>query len=101
MQARFVAAHRPFLATFAALLALAWLLLWQWDDSPSGKFLHHAAADHIDRGIWPLPFLFIVSWSLMTVAMMLPSSVPLVVLFHSLTRRRPDHCLHPPVCQAR
>jgi predicted metal-binding membrane protein len=34
--------------------------------------------------------LFVVGWTLMTVAMMLPTSMPLVTLFRRLTRQRPD-----------
>jgi predicted metal-binding membrane protein len=34
--------------------------------------------------------LFIVGWTLMTIAMMLPTSLPLVTLFHAAVRRRPD-----------
>jgi predicted metal-binding membrane protein len=34
--------------------------------------------------------LFVAGWTLMTVAMMLPTSLPLVALFHSLVRQRQD-----------
>src|SRR5256885_6909500 len=68
-----------------ALAASAWLALWLWGASPYGRYLHHEA------GVGPLPLeasLFAAGWVLMIVAMMLPSSVPLVVTFGMLVRRR-------------
>jgi predicted metal-binding membrane protein len=67
-----------------ALAVAAWLALWLWDGSPYGHYLHH-------DGGGPLPLeasLFAVGWLLMIVAMMLPSSVPLVTTFAVLVRRR-------------
>jgi predicted metal-binding membrane protein len=69
-----------------ALSALAWLSLWAWSASPYGRYLHH------EGGIAPLPVeavLFSLGWVLMIVAMMLPSSVPLVVTFGAIVGRRP------------
>ena len=71
-------------AALGALALAAWLVLWLWEGSPYGHYLHH------DGGS-PLPIeasLFAVGWVLMIVAMMLPSSVPLVVTFAALVRRR-------------
>jgi predicted metal-binding membrane protein len=67
------------------LAITAWLALAVWERSPYGHFLHH------DGGFAPLPLeasLFAVGWVLMIVAMMLPSSVPLVVTFAALVGRR-------------
>ena len=36
---------------------------------------------------------FVAGWTVMVFAMMLPTSLPLIVLFHAMTRRRPDHNL--------
>ena len=71
--------------SLAALAAVAWLSLWLWEGSPYGQYLHHAGSAA------PLVLeasLFAVGWVLMIVAMMLPSSVPLVVTFGALVRRR-------------
>jgi predicted metal-binding membrane protein len=68
-----------------ALAMAAWLALWLWEGSPYGHYLHH------DGGVGPLPVeaaLFAVGWLLMIVAMMLPSSVPLVMTFAALVGRR-------------
>jgi predicted metal-binding membrane protein len=72
-------------AALGALVLAAWLTLVLWERSPYGAYLHHAG------GVGPLPFeaaLFAVGWVLMIVAMMLPSSVPLVMTFAALVRRR-------------
>ena len=73
--------------SLVALSGLAWLTLWIWAASPYGRYLHH------DGGIAPLPVeaaLFSLGWLLMIVAMMLPSSVPLVVTFGAIVCRRPQ-----------
>ena len=72
-------------ASLLGLAGAAWLALWLWDGSPGGHYLHHVG------GIDPIPIeatLFTAGWVLMIVAMMLPSSVPLVVTFAALIRRR-------------
>lgn len=91
--ATYVDIRKPFTAVFAALLLLAWLGLWQWGHSPAGRFLHHEEIAHAAEGGWTLLIVFMAGWSLMTVAMMLPTSMPLVALFHALTRRRADQPL--------
>jgi predicted metal-binding membrane protein len=71
--------------SLAALAVAAWLALWLWGASPYARYLHH------DDGVGPLAAqasLFAVGWVLMIVAMMLPSSVPLVMTFGALVRRR-------------
>ncbi len=84
----------------AALAAVAWLSLALWSASPWGRYLHHdgvaagsaggavalsgpAFAGALEIG------LFTAGWVLMIVAMMLPSSVPLVLVFAAVVGRRP------------
>jgi predicted metal-binding membrane protein len=85
--------RRPFLVVATALVALMWLSLWWWGQSPHGRFLSHEelgyAAD-IEGGYVTLVLLFVAGWTLMTVAMMLPTSLPLVALFYSFVRARPQ-----------
>lgn len=73
--------------TFAlsGVAAAALLALVLWERTPYGDYLHHDAP-----GAAPLlaAALFTGGWLLMIVAMMLPSSLPLVVLFAALVRRR-------------
>jgi len=71
-------------AALGALAIAAWLTLWVWEGSPYGHYLHHS-----DGGLVPVEAsLFAVGWMLMIVAMMLPSSLPLVVTFSALVGRR-------------
>jgi predicted metal-binding membrane protein len=82
--------RKPFAAVFTALVLVAWLGLWLWGQSPSGRFLHHEQVGHAADNGWTFLVLFVAGWSLMTVAMMLPTTWPLVTMFHGLTRRRGD-----------
>jgi predicted metal-binding membrane protein len=69
----------------AGLAVVAWLSLLLWEGSPYRAFLGHQG------GVGPLPLeatLFSLGWVLMIVAMMLPSSIPLVLTFGALVRRR-------------
>jgi predicted metal-binding membrane protein len=71
--------------SLVALAAAAWLALWAWEGSPGGHYLGHAGSG----GPAPLEAaLFTAGWILMIVAMMLPSSGPLVMTFGALVRRR-------------
>jgi predicted metal-binding membrane protein len=74
------------LGSLGALVLLAWISLWWWERSPYAAYLGHAGATG------PLPLeaaLFSLGWLLMIVAMMLPSSIPLVMTFRRLVARRP------------
>jgi len=85
--------RRPFLITLVGLVALAWLALVVWGQSPYGRFLSHEALEDARLGdgrYLATLLLFVAGWSTMTVAMMLPTSLPLVLLFRRLTRRRLD-----------
>ena len=71
--------------SLVALAVAAWLTVWLWEGSPYGAYLHHAGS----AGPVALEAaLFSLGWVLMIVAMMLPSSIPLVVTFGALVRRR-------------
>lgn len=78
--------------TAGALLILsvaAWLSLWLWGRSPYARFLSHHALEEV-RGDGLLALVFIVGWLLMIIAMMLPTSLPLVTVFVRLTRHRQE-----------
>lgn len=72
-------------ATLLALAGLAWLSLWVWAASPYGRYLHH---ESVPGSLLLELGLFALGWVLMIVAMMLPSSVPLVLTFAALVARR-------------
>jgi predicted metal-binding membrane protein len=92
--------ERVFAAVFLGLVALGWVTLASWSASPWGRYLDHG--DWTDLGIagsicraFPagatlLPaLLFVGGWLLMTAAMMLPTTLPFVLLFRRLVARRP------------
>jgi predicted metal-binding membrane protein len=81
--------RRYFLLLMGALITLAWLALWAWGQSPYARFLSHHHLDEL-RGSGSLIFVFIAGWTVMIVAMMLPTSLPLIALFRRLTCQRPD-----------
>jgi predicted metal-binding membrane protein len=69
---------------------LAWYALWLWGRLPYGHLLLHGP---VHPGIvahrpWLFAAIFVTGWTLMTVAMMLPTSFPLLVLFHRIVRDR-------------
>jgi predicted metal-binding membrane protein len=68
-----------------ALIGLAWLALWIWGQSPYTRYLSHHSLEEV-RGGGLLLLVFVAGWLLMVVAMMLPTSLPLVGLFHALAR---------------
>jgi predicted metal-binding membrane protein len=72
-------------------VALAWLGLWLWGESPYGRFLDHSQLSEITSEDASLLVFFVGGWTLMVFAMMLPTSLPLIALFHTMTRNRPDH----------
>lgn len=82
--------RRPWTLLVLALSALAWLTLWLWGQSPYGRFLsHHALEQAIqDTALAPL---FVLGWVVMTTAMMLPTSLPLITLFRQMLGARRDH----------
>ena len=88
-----VRADRLFFALVAGLILLAWLSLWRWRESPYGRFLGHEEVEGVDSlgsGYPALLAVFVVGWTLMTIAMMLPTSLPLVAFFRAFVRSRPN-----------
>lgn len=88
-----VRAPKLFVGVVAAMVALSWLALVVWSWSPYGRFLSHEEVGEVTAfsDDYAVLFVFFVAgWTLMTVAMMLPTSLPLVAFFHSLVRTRPD-----------
>lgn len=79
--------RKPLAGLVLLLSALAWLALWLWDRSPYGRFLSHHALESV-RGQVALAPLFVAGWVVMVVAMMLPTSLPLIMLFQTMTRER-------------
>lgn len=73
---------------FAGLIGGAWVVLGLPGASGAAPYFSHEISG--DREIWPLgarAAIFVAGWVLMSVAMMLPSSLPLVTVFHAMTRQ--------------
>ena len=86
-----MAERRPFLALLGVLIGSAWIALWIWGRSPYGRYLSHQQLGELDAGSLLLPItLYLIGWTLMTVAMMLPTAVPLLETFRRLTAARDD-----------
>lgn len=93
-----------FLPLMGLLIAVAWLVLWTWEQSPYGRYLNHgqfgalnldsAICRALDAGAFRdtvLPtVLFLTGWLFMTAAMMLPTSLPLLDIYRRLTLQRSD-----------
>ena len=83
--------RRAFLWSIGLLVVSAWLGLWVWDRSPYSRYLSHQHLGAINASSLFLPItLYLVGWTLMTVAMMLPTALPLLEVFRRLTVRRQE-----------
>lgn len=99
------AAHRHFVTwPLATLIALAWFVLWSWGQSPYARYLHHGGLGVLNvdsalcRAFAPgtfrellMPFMLsILGWVVMIVAMMVPSTMPLIRVFQRVSEARHD-----------
>lgn len=84
-----VSDRRVFVPFLLALVVLAWLSLWLWGQSPYGRFLsHQELSEAAAVNAFGLSAVYVAGWTLMTVAMMLPTSLPLVLLFRTFVQDR-------------
>lgn len=84
------ARDKVFAMSLGGLVALAWFSLFAWGLSPYGRFLSHDELGHVGLDDGYVVILFVAGWTVMTVAMMLPTSWPLLTLFNTITRQRGD-----------
>ncbi len=82
-----------FIGSMVVLIGLAWFMLWFWGRTPSGLFYGHHGGLHTFEGSSAFVIVFVAGWTVMIVAMMLPTSLPLISLFRTFVRRRPDRGL--------
>jgi predicted metal-binding membrane protein len=93
--------RNAWLPVIGGLIGLAWLTLALWELSPYGRYLDHGNWTEIGlaaslcralpAGAVVLPALLYVSgWLLMTVAMMLPTTLPLLAIFARVVQGRED-----------
>ena len=74
--------------TLGALVLSAWVVLAAWGASPFAGLLSHGQLAEGGLTLFRVA-LFAAGWLIMSVAMMLPSSLPFVHLFHRLVAERP------------
>jgi len=91
----------PFLPIMLGLITVAWVTLALWEVSPYGRYLDHgnwtqaglagAICSFLPQGelVFPL-LLYTGGWLLMSAAMMLPTTLPLLDIFRRMTTGRPD-----------
>ena len=86
--------RRYFAPLLLALIAIAWLALIAWGESPYGRFLSHDELGDVSIGLNAegvgLAVVFVAGWTVMTIAMMLPTSLPLITMFERVVRSRAD-----------
>ena len=81
---------RLFLVLLVALIAVAWLSLWVWGQSPYGRFLDHEELTEVTGEDAALLVFFVAGWTLMIFAMMLPTTLPLMAMFQTMVSNRPN-----------
>jgi predicted metal-binding membrane protein len=89
--------NRPFALLAVSGVVLAWTVLIAWGASPYGRFLSHDAIGDLGETFGPaylaIALVFVLAWVIMTVAMMLPTALPLVLLFQRLVATRSNASL--------
>ena len=92
------------LPVIGCLIALSWLTLAIWAQSPYGRYLGHdewlqsgfaaSLCRALPAGSVLFPtLLYVTGWVVMTVAMMLPTTLPLLAIFAVITAGRADRGL--------
>lgn len=86
-----MADRKTFCGLMVSLVGAAWCALWIWDRSPYARYLGHQGLGELSPGSLFLPVaLYLLGWTLMTVAMMLPTTLPLLEVFRRLVAQRGD-----------
>ena len=76
------------IASIGILAVAAWLALWLGHGAGHGLLLHHGG--HAAAPSAMAAMMFVGGWTVMTVAMMLPTSLPVVVVFQAMVENRAD-----------
>src|SRR5829696_9248079 len=82
--------QKPLFVVMVPLIVLAWVSLLIWGLSPYARFISHESLEgiHIEHDPGVLAIM-VAGWTLMLVAMMLPTTLPLISLFYSFIAQRP------------
>lgn len=83
--------QKPLFAVLVPIIVLSWISLFIWGLSPYARFLSHESLEGVHLETSPgVIAILVAGWTLMLVAMMLPTTLPLISLFYSLTAQRSD-----------
>jgi predicted metal-binding membrane protein len=78
----------PLIAVISGMALLAWLSLWLWSQSPYSRYLDHDHLGAMSASQSPAVMsIHVAGWTLMVVAMMLPTTLPLIALFRGFVRQ--------------
>jgi predicted metal-binding membrane protein len=92
-------AHRDVLLPLVGgMIALAWVALYAWSRSPYARYLDHSGLAFVctvddGTGFASRATLYVGGFVLMTAAMMLPTTFPLLAIYRRMTRARDDRDL--------
>ena len=83
--------QKPLFVVLVPIIALAWVSLLLWGLSPYARFLDHESLGgvHLEHSPGVLAIL-VAGWTLMLVAMMLPTTLPLIGMFYGIAAQRPN-----------
>ena len=73
-----------------AAIAVAWAAAIAAEITGTAHLVHHDALAHSDLPLIAVLGIFVIAWQLMIVAMMLPSSLPLIRLFRVAAANQPN-----------
>ena len=73
-----------------AAIAVAWAVAIAAEITGTAQLVHHDALAHSDLPLIAVLGIFVIAWQLMIVAMMLPSSLPLIRLFRVAAANQPS-----------
>ncbi|WP_163833504.1 DUF2182 domain-containing protein [Spartinivicinus ruber] len=86
-----------FVPTTVVLVIVAWLVLFWWEQSPYSHYILHGPTAshgmHHHGPVSPAVAMYLLGWMLMCIAMMLPTTLPLIRLFHRIAAARTDRWL--------
>jgi predicted metal-binding membrane protein len=92
--------HRTLTVALAGPAVAAWLAIITWSASPFAHYLHHGRAEGLPVGAPAAAAIFVGGWTLMVVAMMLPTTYPVVALYRGVIGRRDDRGVLLSLCLA-
>jgi len=80
------------ISSILVLTLAAWVSLWLSHGSSNGLLHAHRLGHHgVSSG--SVMLVFVVGWAVMTIAMMLPTTLPVIATFHTIAGNRSDRFL--------